>query len=272
MEYVVGQQAKVVTQVTDLDGQPVDATVQLTTVAPDSTIDQPAVTHDGTGAYSCVLTLDQSGYWLLNWAWSGAAVGSNTDQIWVRATGLHIVSLDEVRTHLRISAADTDSIQRLIPIWEAAEAVAVDKLGNVVPVAITETRVVRGGALVLYQRPVMSVASVTAGGNLVDAGAYSVDAEIGRLKFGWLSQSYTNDSTVTVVYTAGRAQPWPRNIMLGVKELIAHMWRNSQIATGGQRAVPSGQDQAVAWGGLGYTLPNRVLQLWNDELLAPAVA
>jgi uncharacterized phiE125 gp8 family phage protein len=268
MSYTLGQQVVLSTTVTDTLGTPTDATMSLVVTRPDGTTLVSGVgltiTHPGTGSYSCTVPTTQAGTHLYVWTASGAAVGVDDGQFDVLAITRRIVSLADAKLHMnKNNVADDVEIQDFI---DAAQAVVTREVGDIVPTQYTETLPVDGWRIVLSRRPILSVTSlaVYTGGvspTVVDPSGYRLSPSTGvieRLNGGWPIPFTGSD--VTVTYLAGIAGPVPSNYRLATLELVAHLWRNSQM--GRNRRVrgtgPEDETQAV---GLGFSLPNRVREL-----------
>ena len=61
-----------------------DATVSLTVMGPDKVAEDVTPVHDSTGIYHYDLTVDQPGRWIYRWEATGALVGAEEGQLFVR--------------------------------------------------------------------------------------------------------------------------------------------------------------------------------------------
>lgn len=250
MTYVLGQRASLRTTVTDEAGAPTDATVTLTVTAPDGTVSTPAVTHDGTGAYSADVTFDQAGDWLRVWSTSGTVVSTDVDQIHVITPALRIVGLAEVKEHGNITTNASD--RELLDFIGTAQQMIELEVGPTVPQTFTEAVYQCGGAVILGRHPVLSVTSITEYGATVDPALYAADLVRGivtRLD----GRHWYADATypLSFTYRAGRS-PIPEALRWAGKELTIHLWRSTQAQRGG-RGRGESDGTAAAFG-----LPNRV--------------
>lgn len=160
----------------------------------------------------------------------------------------NIVTLDEVRAHLRFTPTDTMDDMALQLNIDAADEVMLKECGDILPRIYEESH--NGGATTLYtkHRPILSVESIVEGwgwanypldyvqvnsppssGSLF---AYSIDiaetGEITRRTAGNVVRRFTPGvSNIDITYTAGR-YPIPPIIRLAELELISFWWRNSQ--------------------------------------------
>lgn len=161
---------------------------------------------------------------------------------------MDIVTLNDVRAHLRYPATSTADDIALQGFISAATDVIRAECGDVVPTKYDEFH--SGGDYVIYLRhhPVLSVDNVEEGWgyfnfeldyqqvNTVPAGsvyAYSIDSPligaISRRSAGNVSIPFVpGQKNIHVQYTAGR-QPIPGAIRLAALELIAHWWQSSQL-------------------------------------------
>lgn len=272
MSYTLGQQVVLATTVTDTLGAPTDATMSLVVTKPDgSTLVSGVgltIAHPGVGQYSCTVPATTlAGTWLYLWTASGAAIGTDDGQFDVLAITRRIVSLASAKLHLnKNNTADDVEIQDFI---DAASAVVVREVGPVVPTSYTESLPAPNGRLILTWAPVISITTVIENGATVAPSGYRLNATAGIIErvngnapTYWAGNGSQADITVT--YLAGRTGAVPPNIRLATLELVAHLWRNSQM--GRNRRVrgtgPEDDTQAVA---LGFSLPNRVRELLGSK-------
>jgi hypothetical protein len=160
----------------------------------------------------------------------------------------NIVSLAEVRQHLRYSPTDTTDDAELQVYMNAADDVVKAECGDVLPTQYDEYH--DGGNYYIYcrHRPVIEIVNVEEGWgwwnweldyqqvNTVPAGAmfaYSLDSQmlgsISRRSAGNVSIPFVPGSkNIHIQYIAGRADI-PGSAYLFELELIAFWWRNSQM-------------------------------------------
>ena len=259
MSYDLGDVVPLSVTITDAAGQVADATeVTLTITHPDGTSTTVGpISPSSTGVYDYDFTPAQAGLHVVRWVATGVNASAYTDVIDVQPAPGGFVSLTDARDHLKKEGEAGDD-EKLRGFVAAACRMIEDRMGHVTPV----DRVTDGeGRTVVLERPVISVASVVRlpGGEAVPqadpvAGVHgwTLDGAAGLVR---LSRHF---GRVRVTYRAGRS-PIPANIRLAALELIAHLWRTSQLnGSGGRPAVVS--DEMVV-PGVSYALPYSVRQL-----------
>lgn len=177
-------------------------------------------------------------------------------------TPADFITVAELKTHLNKASAADDA--ELAGFVSAACQMIRDRIGHVSPVAavdLSDGR--RHRSIVLTDHPVVSVTTVeVAGGEVIppadpDTGTdgWELDSDAGFLRN---TESWP-PGTIRVTYTAGR-DPLPGNIRLAALELAGHLWKQSQLNSGGGRPQITGDDQVIM-PGLAYALPLRVREL-----------
>lgn len=173
------------------------------------------------------------------------------------------IDVTDARAHLnKLSTVDDGELDGFI----AAACAAIEYVkGHVDVVPETVVRHAdRRGVVLLPETPVAAVTSVT---RILGGGVTSpiVEADPVAGVDGWTLASegvLTLPSpwcVVEVVYTAGR-DPVPPNIRLAALELVAHLWRRSQLSSGGGRPQQGATD-AEFIPGIANALPNAVREL-----------
>jgi hypothetical protein len=174
---------------------------------------------------------------------------------------MNIVTLDQVRTHLRYPAANTQDDAHLQLFIAAADEVLQKECGDNVPHTFEEFYDGGDNAIYLNHKPILAIDLVEEGwgfanytldyiqsnsmpGN-VSMFAYSIDSPqtgmITRRTAGNINiDFFPGINNIKVLYTAGR-DPIPPVIQLAELELIAHWWTNSQQRAG-SAATPSSFD------------------------------
>jgi hypothetical protein len=277
MAYDIGQMVRLPVTVRDTAGTLTDATMAISVTRPDETVyPAPAVAHDGVGQYHADVIPDAANYgpWLWRYTASGAAVGVYTGQFLVRAPGPRIVSLVEAKRHLNKDLNVTTDDEDIRDFIDAAQYVIEFRLGTaVVPRTIVEY--FDGGTDVVHLRtgPVLTVIEVREQWSPGDQRVLTVepDTSVGtsdnylldvptrrifRRLSGYPYPFPPGRSNVKVTYRAGTLVPAP-NVHLAALELISHVWRASQLASG-QTRTKEVTESLVA---IGYTVPNRVREL-----------
>ena len=184
-----------------------------------------------------------------------------------------LVQLADVKAHLNITSNDDDTeLQNFI---NAATEKIQEITGPVLSRTVTEYR--NGGEenIVLWQRPVQSITSVTellgsipytlteiqfgAGTNNYHFTFDVTESEIQRRVVNWPAPFIDGDNNIKIVYVAGYATI-PSAIRLATLALIQHWWSASQLNRQGGRPALGGNDYAPAIGG-GYAIPNFVREM-----------
>ncbi|HYS39164.1 MAG TPA: hypothetical protein VEO01_26405 [Pseudonocardiaceae bacterium] len=288
MGYDVGQKVNLSTVVKDTNGAPIDATMDLAVNAPDGTVTHPTpINHPSTGNYNAdyVPVLGGGIYWYV-WTASGAAVAVDQGQIWVRDLGPRIVSLADVKRHLNRDLTDTSDDEELKDFIDMITVPVENICGAVLPRTVIEYHDGEGGdrtQLALRQKNVLSITSVVEswyGTNYTltqesDLGvgspagyAYTYDADTCLLtrRSGWMTWNWApGQRNIKITYRVGMS-PITQNVRTGSLELVAHIWRSSQLASGTQRAT-NPQDLV----GLAYAVPNRVREILLGSGRGPLV-
>ncbi len=211
-----------------------------------------------------------------------------------------IVSLAEVKAHLRYPQSQVADDQALLGFIQAADDVIRAECGDVVPTHYDEFY--DGGRywIFLRHRPVLSVENVEEGWgwfdyeldyqqvNTVPAGdmfAYSIDSPISggitRRSAGNVQIPFVpGTKNIRVLYTAGRAKV-PPSVRLAALELVAHWWQNSQLRSGAANANVASfdavegerfsRDDANGFQNINIGVPFRVLELLKPYRHIPIV-
>lgn len=167
-----------------------------------------------------------------------------------------VLSVAQAKQHLGLTDPTVDPTVEAVVA--AAEAAIARRCGDLEPTERTEVVTADGGPLIV-RGPVISFTSVSK-----DAGAVAFDpVTVPMLDAGVLPGCFRGDYTVT--YTSGRATV-PADLLMGVKELVAHLWNTTQRSAADRRGRNSEQQPA----GTSYLLPYRVEQ-WIAPYSRPAV-
>ena len=271
MSFEIGQKVRVSLVVTNDDGVPTNATVAVSVMHPNLTAAAaPVAVNDSTGNYHFDVTPDAvPGPWQWTATTSGAVVSVQRGQFWVRDPAMQLISLEEMKTHLN-KALDVHTDDEELRDWiEAGRWVIEREVGPVLPRTITETYDGYRRVIVLRQGPVIGVTSVTETVGPQDIrvltaetpptygeNQYAFDAArrlLTRRSFGWSGRWA---ESVAVTYMVGR-YPLPMNYKVALGELVSHLWRASQLTSGGSRPNVNAPDAIPT----GYAVPNRVREL-----------
>jgi hypothetical protein len=293
--YQQGQKVRDTASFTDINGNPVDpvnVSVSVQTPAFVTSDQTPSMVHDGVGTGTYHLDVDTAplaGNYLVIWTAANPNV-VYAHQFAARATAMQIVGLTEVKDHLNKSRTAVTDDNELLGFIDTAGDVVESIVGPVRPRSVTEYFDGGGCTVFLNEWPAISVTSVvetwwggqsftlaqetTLGVGSSTGYDFTYDPDTGgvtrRVNF-FTGQFPAGTRNVKVTYLAGRSQPWKMSIRLAALEMIGHLWRNSQLGRGASRAQAGGDDLAVV-AGLGYSVPNRVVELLAGDRKPPPVA
>lgn len=208
-----------------------------------------------------------------------------------------IVTLQDVKQHLRYTPTDTTDDLALMGFIYAANDVIETECGIVMPTSYEESYDGGGHVIYLRHRPILSIENVEEGWgwwnyeldyqqvNTVPAGdmfAYSIDSPesggISRRSAGNVSIPFVPGvKNIKVNYTAGMASvPW--SVRLAALEIIAHWWQNSQMRAMANSATYSSFDQmnedftrATGLSTINSGLPYRVIELLKRHRRLPII-
>lgn len=280
MAYDVGQTVRVPVTVTDVDGDPTDATMAIEVTKPDGTTSSPAITNDGVGLYHADITTDAPGTWLWKYSASGAVLPAvYTGQFFVRTPGPRIVSLREAKEYLNKNALQVQDDEELRDFIDMTTVVLETIKGPIVPRTVTEYQAGGKHYVFLRRRPVLSITSVqevwgpddvrtlTAEPDL-SVGAttdqYVADLPRGRLRrrdSGFPACFPYGVANVKIVYRVGQSPIQP-NVRQAGLNLLAHFWRSTQLVTGRSRPRSEFNDETLV---ASYGVPESVRKLLGDK-------
>jgi hypothetical protein len=208
-----------------------------------------------------------------------------------------IVTLADVRAHLRYPASDTLDDVAIQGFISAADEVIIREVGHVIPKMYSETYDGGDTTICLANVPIISVQEVQEGWgftnyelaqvqvNTIPAPnmfSYSIDVpatgEITRRSAGNVAIPFMpGDSNIAVTYTAGR-KTIPANIRLAALELIAHWWQNSQQRTAGGSQNEYSYDsmnvdftRTTGMSAINQGVPYRILELLKPHRRQPII-
>lgn len=208
-----------------------------------------------------------------------------------------IVTLADVRAHLRYPSTDTLDDAAIQGFISAADEVMIREVGHTVPKMFSETYNGGDTTICLSAVPVISVQNVEEGWgfqnyelmqvqvNTIPATsmfAYSIDTpetgEITRRSAGNVAIPFMHgDSNISITWTAGR-KSIPGNIRLAALELIAHWWQNSQQRTSGGSQNEYSYDttnvdftRTTGYSAINQGVPYRILELLKPHRRQPII-
>lgn len=205
-------------------------------------------------------------------------------------SALDIITIAELKTHLGAISSATDAE---LAFFATSASTKIDELaGPVIQRTVTQ---IDDGSLGVWKskislrhKPVVSVTSLTETGTVLDPSLYQVNFLTGILsrapQAGYYGTPFPpGTQNIVTVYVAGRtaflagspelAAAVP-TLRLATLELAAHWWRNSKLAKGNaNRPGTVGNDSSeYAMAGLGYAVPNRVIEMIGNNARIPGVA
>jgi hypothetical protein len=208
-----------------------------------------------------------------------------------------IVTLQDVKNHLRYTPTDTTDDLALTGFIYAANDVIEAECGAVVPASYEE--LYDGGSTYIYLRhkPILTIENVEEGWgwwdyeldyqqvNTISAGsmfAYSIDSSesgaISRRSAGNVCIPFVpGQKNIKVNYTAGLLAV-PPSVRLAALEIIAHWWQNSQMRAMANSSSYTSFDQmnedftrATGNASINTGLPYRVLELLKKHRHLPII-
>lgn len=238
------------------------APVTLTVTLPDGTTSSPSPTNPTTGAYQASYTTTQAGRHTYKWTVGGTYPGVHPGEFLVFDASGSLVSLEDMRSHLNLSATTDD--EELRSFGRRATDLLEAHLGRSLIRRTVTAEKHHGGVPVirLGRFPVISVTTVVESGSTLAATAYEIDGDVGALYR--LSSTYTGGfwtsglRNVSVTYVAGYTNP-PGRAVQACLELVRHLWDTQRGRMGSVRGPADEYDPRST-----YSLPRRVTELVDD--------
>jgi hypothetical protein len=268
----LGDVVPLTVDITDANGAAANATtVVLTITLPDGTTVTQSVTNPSTGRYQVDYTPTVAGRHAARWVATGTNASAYTDAFDVaEATPALIVSLRDAKQQLNLPLATTTHDEELRGFIAAATDAVEFITGPVVVRSYSERINGDRPMLALSHTPVVSVTSMTpllSDGTAYLAADMDVDPDSGvvqRLTGDWFT-----GGPWRLTYKAGRSVI-PGGVRLAALIIVQHLWRTQR---GGQSAVRarSQDDYTEPIPGLGYSIPNRAMELLQRYRRAPEV-
>jgi len=280
MRVPLGQSIRISTEIRDLTGALADPddTCILSVHKPDGTVGTYASpAHTTTGKYYQDLArvdLAQLGHYSYAWVTtsiSGVAAGVSPsgDFDVYDPFEFSVLPLQDAMDALNIAQSNTDyDIEIAIMVASIEEILTQITGGPLFTETISERVKVGHGyrSLVLRQRPVVSVTSITdiASGTALISSDLDIDTNSGVVRRKLELPFWSRGPYYQVVYKAGWGTSLPAAFNLAARIVLQHLWEVQQGP--GQRPMMGGGDVTRVYRdtGVGYAVPNRVL-----ELMAP---
>ena len=251
----LGDQIRLTVTITDSTGAFADSTITLSITLPDQTTAGPFTpVHDSTGKYHYDYLTVQAGRHVAHWVGVDVAFAHTEVFDAEPAADISIVSLDDMKTQLRITGtADDDEIRSYI--LSASENIE-GMVGACAVRSFTE-QIGGGDGLALTAGPILSLTSI------IPVYPWLMGIDVGDLTFNPDSGVVTTLSGIffagpyTVGYQAGRPVI-PSSIRTACRLIVQHLWETKR----GQSSVPQyGGEETVTLPGWGYAIPNRAAEL-----------
>jgi hypothetical protein len=271
MPFDLGDVVPLSISVYDAAGVPTNVgTITLTITLPNGTTVTPVVTNPPatTGVYSVDYVPAVSGRYDVRWTSLGPQ-SAHTDAFDVRpVTPLLMFSLRDGKTTLNITTSTHD--EEIRDLIESTTAAVEYLTGPIVRQTVIE-RHNGGSTIVLRESPVISLTSigpVLASGTTYNVNAVDLDNATGVLQ---LLDGSSFTGQVLVTFVAGRTII-PAALRDAGRMILKHLW---SIQNGPHGGLPSfsadttGDFTVIP--GLGYSLPNRALELLQPYVRPPKV-
>jgi hypothetical protein len=271
-----GQPVRLDFEVRDVAGELVTpGSVRLDLLGPPTNVarqlDDPV--NDGVGLYHSILDADIEPFGHYAWKFSTTAPGKT-----VRSGVLDVydpfaqelIGLDEAKDYLNISLDNhvhddevSSFIRTLVP--------AVEFFAGPV-----EPKTVRRSAhgyfeVVLSPAPIIEITSVNSYGGPIDPALLTVDAELGIVYYTDLVTVFPR-GRLDFTFVVGR-RIIPENIGHGAKVILDHLWQTQRGRGRSTTTVRrSSADDTTFVPGLGYSVPNRAIEMLKPSSLRTGLA
>jgi uncharacterized phiE125 gp8 family phage protein len=229
----------------------------------------PTVQHGALGEYWVNFISPQSGR--LEDSWTGTVGGLTVkfgpDTFTVRpAAPGPIVSLADVRRHLRIRDLNPDRDELLRDYLDAATELCEDHTSRTYRrQTVVEAYSGGGCGLLLRSLPAQSITAVVESGISLTASDYTLAPATGILYRGTTAGGRTwrdGIENITVTYVAG-ATSVKAKVRLAVLELVRHLWDPQRGGAGLPRQAGAGDQWDPREG---YAIPARVEELLDSDM------
>jgi hypothetical protein len=205
----------------------------------------------------------------VRWIATGSNAGAYTDAFDVaEASPPLIVSLADAKRHLNQTTTTQD--EELRGFIGTATDIIEALCGPVVVRTFSERIEGCGPTIVLSHTPLVAVTSVVSlrsSGPTYDMANVDVELPTGVLEL--LDGTWFRGS-LRPAYTAGRPVV-PRALRMAALVIIQHMWRTQLGSSTAARRRDRGDDYADPIPGMGYSIPNRAMELMGPFLREPLV-
>jgi hypothetical protein len=267
--------------------------VTLTVTLPDGSTATPTVTNPSTGSYTSNYTTTQTGHHLVQWIAGGTFPGAYTDafDVWA-TTETAILPFADAKRSLRIPATDTSEDDFVHEFNEATTNIIEWLCGPVMIQTVVEELRVGGLTVMLSKLPVNSLTAWTGVPSQFSADPARVvpappSPMFPVMVYGVtypLAQLYADPRRGEVRHTAGLPFYYgpflwqyqsgraviPQCITYAARALLRHLYEMERGGAGGGTALSVSSD--VSSTPLGFSIPNRVVEMLSPEILPGAIA
>lgn len=180
-----------------------------------------------------------------------------------------VLQLQAAKDYLNLGSSTTNDaeVQAFI---DSAEATIAQRVGPLQPTSVSERLRPTGRSnLVLNVLPVIGLVSVTpVGGTALTVTDLYVGPDSGVVEL--VNGGAFTAAAYDVAYSAGRPT-CPPDLLLGVKELVRHLWA-TQRGAGNTAGSPFSDQTGNTVPGAAFILPFRVTELIGPHMAAPGFA
>lgn len=273
MTISTGTTVKITTEIRNDAGALVDpSNLTLTIMLPDLTqevVELADLIKDAVGEYRYDYATEIPGPHIARWVSVGPST-SDEQPFHVEAVGTQagIISLAAARNWLKKKKILADDDDKLTDMILAATDMIEDRMGAVMPQDVSDFTDLSGRAVfVTEKRPVVKILAIT-----MQNGTVIPPTDFGTQVYGWaltspegvVQLSRRVSGLVQVQYQIGRV-PVPYRFRTAAKELVAHLWRTTQMNSDGGRPPAQGEIQVANSGS--WALPYNVRQLLGLDKL-----
>lgn len=218
----------------------------------------PSPIADSTGKYHVDLDLSLIGHYGLRWVTTGPGAGVKTDSLDVLDPfAAELLSLGDAKKYVQIADANTVHDEEIAGFIRALTPTIEFFVGPVEPRTMRRNIVGGGDTFVFPVAPVLEVISLESYSVAWNLSGFVLDSETGIVQYGY--GAYFPRSVIAV-FLAGRREV-PAAINHAAKVVLGHLWETQRgRGTSGLAARAATSDTTFV-PGLGYSVPNRAIEL-----------
>lgn len=182
-----------------------------------------------------------------------------------------VITAAEAKKQLNIRAETTTNDEELQDFVDSVTEVVEDVVGPVHPREVVEVRELNySPVFVLSYAPVIEVLSlvpVQLGGPMIAVSDVDAEPRSGVLRLIDPTARFRGVQRIT--YRAGR-DPVPKNINLGTRIVVAHLWKTQRAQLGARGGYSSEEDLVPTPSG--FLIPHRAMTLFQPSARPPVLA